>query len=157
MSSQKEEKHPFFVMVLIILMFLMSIGALVSGALLFLSPSGKALGMNTGILAGTIFPDFLVPGIILFLFLGIFPMLVGLGMIHKAEWRWARALNPFPAHHWTWTASIAVGIITLFWIIVEWALLGYISFLQPVILVWGIIFLLLTAEPSVRKYYHTSK
>ena len=155
--SNKEEKLPVFALVLIVLMFIMSIGSLISGALLFLSPGGKAMGMSTEMLSGTIFPNFLVPGIVLFIFLGIFPMLVGIGLIHKSDWRWARALNPFPAHHWTWTASIAVGIITLFWMIIELSLVGYISLLQPLVLLWGVVFLLLTTVPSVRKHYHVKK
>jgi hypothetical protein len=55
--------------------------------------------------------------------------------------------------HWAWTASWAAGVIMLIWITVETVLLGYLSFLQPVIVVYGIVIIVLTLFPAVRGYY----
>jgi hypothetical protein len=41
----------------------------------------------------------------------------------------------------------------LIWIIVETSLLGYISFLQPVITVWGISIIILTLLPPTRRSF----
>ena len=49
-------------------------------------------------------------------------------------------------------ASWAAGVTMLIWIIVETALLGYISLLQPVIAIWSIGIIVLTVSPSVREY-----
>jgi len=46
-----------------------------------------------------------------------------------------------------------VGVIMLIWIGVETLLLGYISFLQPVIMVWGLLILFLPLVPANRRYY----
>jgi len=48
-------------------------------------------------------------------------------------------------------------VIILIWIIVETALLGYISFLQPVIAIWGIAIIALTLLPKIRQFYAVKK
>ncbi|MCR4394695.1 MAG: hypothetical protein NUV31_10030, partial [Dehalococcoidales bacterium] len=62
-------------------------------------------------------------------------------------------INPMKKMHWAWTASWAAGVIMLIWITVETVLLGYLSFLQPVIVVYGIVIIVLTLFPAVRGYY----
>ena len=62
-------------------------------------------------------------------------------------------INPARKMHWAWTASWAAGVITLIWISVETILLGYISFLQPIIAAYGILIIALTLLPPTRKYY----
>lgn len=154
MNDVSKRKRPLTAWLLIILMLFLSIGALVSGPMLFVSPDGTLMGLPLDALEGSPFGSYLIPGIILFLFNGVFPFIVTIGLI-VTRWKGLHFLNPFPAHHWSWTGAIAAGIILLIWIITETAMLGYISFLQPLMAVWGIFILLLTAMPDLRKYYHT--
>lgn len=70
---------------LIVLLFLVSVSALVAGALLIIDRSGKLLGMTTDILSHSSFQDFLVPGILLFCFIGISTMIVAIAVIRKAR------------------------------------------------------------------------
>jgi len=125
--------------------------------MLFSSPDGALIKLNTSILRGTPFDNFLIPGIILFLFIGIFPILVSYGLLRKPAWHWAEAINICKKYRWPWTAAWAAGVIILIWIIVEFALLGYISFLQPLITVWGIAIITLTLLPKIRQYYAVKK
>jgi hypothetical protein len=150
--SETANRRPLAAWLLIILLIFLGIAAVISGAMLFLSPNGDLMGMSTDVLAGSPFTDYLIPGIILFLFVGIFPLTVGLGLL-KTGRRGLSFLNPFKSYHWAWAGSIAAGAILLIWIITETALLGYISFLQPVMGAWGLILLLLTLLPNVRRYY----
>ena len=138
---------------LVILLVMIGIGALVSGPMLFLSPNGDLIKIPVEILQGTPFQSYLIPGIILFLFVGIFPLLVGYGLLRRPDWSWAKAINACSGYHWSWTASWASGVILIIWIIVETVLLGYISFLQPLIAVWGISIIALTLRPNIRRYY----
>ena len=146
------KSRPLLVWVLIILHFFIGIGALISGAMLFVAPDGHLMQWDTVQLSGTPFSNYLVPGIILFTLLGVYPVLVGYGLIKKPGWHWPELINPTPKQHWAWSASWAAGIIMLIWISVETILLGYISFLQPVIAVYGVIIILLTLIPVVRRY-----
>jgi hypothetical protein len=71
--------RPLGVWVLIILHLLIGIGALISGTLLFVAPDGRLM-MPLDVLKGSPFNDFLIPGIILFVFVGIIPVGVAPGV-----------------------------------------------------------------------------
>jgi hypothetical protein len=148
---------PFITWILIILLFFLGLGGLVSGALLFSAPDGSLIGMPKTYLEGSPFPDFLVPGIILFLFVGVYQVFVGYGLLKRPAWQWPEKINPLRRYHWAWTASWAAGVILLIWIAVETVLLGYISLLQPIILVWGIVLIVLTLLPATRRCYERSR
>ncbi|OGO39917.1 MAG: hypothetical protein A2147_08510 [Chloroflexi bacterium RBG_16_57_8] len=149
----RSARRPFTLWLLIILTLLIGISALISGPMLFLEPSGSLVQWSVEDLEGTPFSDYLIPGIILFVFIGIYPVFVGYSLIRKPAWRWPDAINPAKEQHWAWAASSSVGIIMLIWIIVETVLLGFISFLQPVIAVWAVLILLLAFLPGVRRYF----
>jgi hypothetical protein len=152
-TKGRGRKRPSAAVMLVILVLLLGIGALVSGPMLFLEPSGRLMQWNVDQLKGTPFPDYTIPGMVLFLFLGVFPLFVSLGLAFKFGWKWPDAINPSKRHHWAWAASWAAGIIVLLWIAVETLFLGIISFLQPVIGVWGALILILTLLPGVSRYY----
>jgi len=151
-TAKTSKGRPFSAWLLIILVFFLAIGAIISGPMLFLSPDGSYLQMSTDVLKNTPFSNYLIPGIILFVFIGLFPLLVGVGLA-KIAWQAMNFLNPFKKYHWGWTGSLAVGAILLIWIIVETVLIGYMSALQPIMGAWGVVILLLTLLPNVRKYY----
>ncbi len=144
---------PFAAKLLIFLLFFLGIGAIASGAMLFAAPDGRFLGMTVDLLEGSPFRDYLIPGIILFLAVGVFQLLTAYGLMTRSRWRWPDALNPVKFQHWAWTASWAAGVIMIIWIAVETALLGYVSFLQPLIFVWALVLIILTFLPGVRRYY----
>ena len=113
-------------------------------------PSGSS---NLALLDGSPFPNYLIPGIILFLFVGILPLAAVYALIKKPAWSWLVTINPSKNTHWAWTASWVSGVVMLIWIGVETLMLSYVSFLQPVIAVWGICIIALTLVPRVRSYY----
>ena len=53
----------------------LGVGALFGGGAFILAPDGHLLGMPTTLLAGSPFPSYLVPGIVLFTFVGVAPLL----------------------------------------------------------------------------------
>jgi len=152
----KRPSRPFELWLLIISLIIIGISGLISGALFILSPDGQLMGMSPDLLTGSPFKDFLVPGIILFLFLGVFPIFAGYGLIQRPGWRWPNAVNICGRYHWSWTASWTGGVIILIWLIVQTGMLGYIFFLQPVMAVWGSAIIILAMLPRVRNYYRSS-
>ena len=155
--GKSKQSRPLTLLMLFCLQMIIGIGGLISGAMLFSSPDGALIKLNASILRGTPFANFLIPGIILFLFIGFFPILVGYGLLRQPAWRWAETVNICKKYRWPWTAAWAAGAIILIWIIVEFALLGYISFLQPLVTVWGIAIITLTLLPEIRQYYSVKK
>jgi len=151
MKSSKMPR-PFVVWSLVILDFIMAVGGVVSGGELALAPDGKYLGMSTDLLENSPFVDYLVPGLILVAFIGFYPVLAGFGLLRKPAWNWLNVINPFKQYHWSWSASWAFGVIMLIWIVVEYFLVGYISFLQPAVVVWGLVTIGLTLLPATRRY-----
>jgi hypothetical protein len=141
------------VIFLAILTGFIGLGALISGGMLIISPSGSLLGFTPSLLEGTPFRDYLVPGIILFLFLGAYSAAVTYSIIARPGWRWPETINPFKKLHWAWAAALANGIIIFIWISVETILLGYISFLQPAILAWSILILILVLLPLTQRHF----
>lgn len=96
----------------------LAIGALGGAAFLVTSPDGSSMQWDVSMLAGSPFPDFFVPGLILG---GLF----GLGSLAVAAMGLGGArIAPFLA--------FAIGCGQMIWIVVELAIIGEFSFLHPV-------------------------
>lgn len=90
-------------------------------------------------LAGSPFDDYLVPSLILFLVVG--------GVLSVA------AVLVFRRHRSASVAAYAAAAILLIWILVQLAVIGYVSWMQPAVLAGSLVIALLagrlrTAEPA---------
>ena len=141
------------VWMLIILQFLLGLGAAISGGLLILAPDGHLMQMPLAMLSNTPFSAFLLPGILLFTFVGIYPLAVAYSLFAGPGWSWPDLVNPFKTMDWVWAASLAAGVIVIIWICVQMIMLGTVHFLHVLYLGWGGVILLLTLYPSVRRSY----
>ncbi len=144
--------RPASVWALIGLLAFIGVGALISGAMLFGAPDGHLMQWTTSQLAGTPFASYLIPGLILFTLVGVFPLFTAYGLLKKPGWTWPDAINPSRNTHWAWSATWAAGVIMLIWIATETALLGLISFLQPAIAIYGVVTIALSMLPGTRRY-----
>lgn len=102
--------------------------ALAGGVGLVSDPSGGNVAMKTEWLAGTPFSNFLIPGIILFVVNGIGNS--------------AGFFITLKKHNKAPLMGILFGIIMMGWIIVQVIMIGYMSFLQPLYFVTGLLQLL---------------
>lgn len=124
--------------ILMVLILFQGISGIFGGGALILDPSGAILHMPLSMLKGSAFETFLVPGIILFAVLGIFPVIVSYGL-----WRRKR---------WAWKGAKFIGPALLVWIAVEIASVGYHSE-PPLQLLYGLVgvaLLVLSLLSSVR-------
>ncbi|MCL1631399.1 hypothetical protein M3N64_05460 [Sporolactobacillus sp. CPB3-1] len=108
---------------LIVLHLLLGIGAFIGGGLLILSPDGALLSMPLSLLKDSFFDNYLIPGLILFLFLGLYPLLVALFLITKKPFTLAEPFNLYKKTHWAWIHSLYVGFALIIWLTVEMYLL----------------------------------
>lgn len=150
--KKNPSSRPFAVSALIFIQIFLGLNGLLGGGAFLLAPDGHILQMPFSHLKNTPFRDFLVPGLLLFVFLGLYPMAVAYGLWKQPGWSWPDALNPFKRIHWSWAGSLAAGVIAIIWIIVQiqWIPVG---FLHVFILGWGILILVVTLMRSVRQYY----
>ncbi|MFC1874867.1 hypothetical protein ACFLY3_01745 [Chloroflexota bacterium] len=112
-----------------IIQMLIGLGGLASGLMFIIAPDGSLMGISTEVLIDTPFKDYLIPGILLLTF-------IGLSHIIAASLSFAN--NRF-SHY----LDIAIGFAMAIWIIVQLLMIGYESFLQPLILILAIIEILI--------------
>jgi len=88
----------------------LGLGALFGGGALLLAPDGHLLGMPTSLLAGSPFSSYLVPGVVLFTFVGVAPLLAAALTLRR------QPIAPM--------AAIAVGLTLIGWVSVEMVVLA---------------------------------
>lgn len=116
------------------------LSAVGGGLWLVADPSGEAIGLPISSLQGSPFDDYLVPGLVLLVLLGVAPLVVAYGV-------WA-------GHSWSRAASLFVGVALVAWIGVQVAVIGYGSD-PPLQLLYGavgVLIVVLSRLPSVRRY-----
>jgi hypothetical protein len=111
---------------------LLGLGALAGGVALVAQPDGSVMHFDVGILAGSPFTDFVIPGLILGGLFGIGSFMVaGLGVARVR-------IAPFLA--------FAIGCGQMIWIVVQLAIIKEVSFLHPTFFGVGLL-IALTAVP----------
>ncbi len=110
--------------VTVTLELLLSVGALFGGAVLVAGPDGHLLGMPQSLLASSPFTDFLIPGLLLFVALGLLPLVATVLTMFRSR------AAPF--------VTFAAGAAVVGWITVEMVMLaGFGSLAWAAYLVLG--------------------
>jgi hypothetical protein len=141
MAATPTPRRPAGVWILLVLLVIQGLGGLAGGLSLVIKPDGSIMKMPLSYLDGSPFSDFLLPGLILFLVLGVLPLVAAAGL-------WMRRA-------WGWYAAFAVGCGLMIWILVEITIIPF-SWLQPVFGVVGVLIFAIAALKSVRRCYGVS-
>jgi len=140
--------------ILISLLLLLGLGAIGGGALLIISPSGKLLnGLPLSILDHSPFNDFLIPGVILFFVLGIFPCLLAWALIKKPANLFAEHFNFFKDMYWGWSYSIYIAFALIIWIQIETIFVQSVGWLQTFYILYAIPIIFVSLLPQIRTLY----
>lgn len=99
--------------------------AFAGGAGFIFDPSGKSMWMTIDMLEKSPLMDFLIPGLILLIVLGVGNLLA--------------TILTFKRHHFSGSMAILLGIALVIWICVQVYWIGLGSFLQPLYLILGLI------------------
>jgi hypothetical protein len=137
----RKDSKSYSLYFLMLFMGFQAISGLFGGLALVIDPSGELLKMPLSMLAGSPFDTFLIPGMILFTILGIFPTIVFYGL-----WKMTS---------WAWKGSLMVSAALIIWIGVEIWMVGYHAEppLQLVYGLLGLILLGLVLMPTVRNQF----
>jgi len=108
-----------------IVQILIALGAIPASIMFLINPDGSLMGMTTTMISQSPFPDYLIPGLFLLIIHGI-------GNIIGAVF----SFNLIDAAGKT---GALFGLILVLWITIQMYWMGYISFLQPIMLGFGII------------------
>jgi hypothetical protein len=144
--------------IIIFLLAFLGLGAIGGGGALIISPSGKLLGgLPLSILERSPFTDFLVPGIILFVVLGLIPCLLIYALIKRPECYFAGYFNFFKDMYWAWSFSIYVAFALIIWIQVETIFVQGVGWLQTFYMLYSIPLVFVALLPKVRTHYKIEK
>ncbi|MCC6410320.1 MAG: hypothetical protein IT270_01600, partial [Saprospiraceae bacterium] len=93
--------------------------------------------------------DFLIPGLLLLVFVGLLSLLVVYGLLARPDWPLFEKLNVYPDRHWAWTFTLYTGFSLGIWINVQLLMLDAHSALQPSYGLVALAILVLTLLPGV--------
>lgn len=144
--------RPIGAILLLLLVGFQALSGLFGGGLLVLDPSGEILGLPLSVLDGAPFTDFLVPGLILFLVLGVAPAILAVALWIRPAWRAATRVERAFGEHWTWVGAGVVGVGLLVWLAVELWMVGS-SFFLILYGVLGVLILAVALMPSTKRFY----
>ncbi len=141
MQNADRSRRPASAWMLLVLLVIQALGGLAGGLSLTIAPDGSVMKMSTSLLDGSPFRDYLIPGLVLMLVLGVLPLVAAVGL-------WLR-------RRWSWYAAFAVGCALMIWILVEITIIPY-SWLQPFFGGVGILIFIFTLLRPVRRFYGLS-
>lgn len=149
-QTVERQRRPRGVHVLVGLLVFLAVNAIFGGGALLLDPSGGLLGMPVSLLEGSPFGTYLLPGAVLLVLFGLLPLVVVFGLRRRPAWAYlsTRGTNGF------WLAALGIGAALVVWILVQMTILRF--FLQPILLLLGLVIVALGLLPSVRRYYAIS-
>jgi hypothetical protein len=104
---------------------LLGLGALAGGIALVSQPDGSVMHFDTDLLAGSPFPDFLIPGLVLGGLFGVGSLVVAVMGIRRSR------LAPFLA--------FGIGCAQMVWIVVQLAIIDAWSWLHPTCFAIGLV------------------
>jgi len=91
-----------------------------------------------------------VPGLILTAGFGVGALTTAYGVVRRPRWRLLRPVEVAVGEHWSWLATILLGLGLTMWIALEVVYLPQTSLLQVVYAGVGIVLLVLSLHPRLR-------
>jgi hypothetical protein len=107
-----------------VLQILTGLLGVAGGIPMILDPSGKTSGFDLDWLAGSPFTDYLIPGLVLLIVNGLGSVAAGMATLRS----FARAAE----------LAIALGVFLMVWIIIQVAVIGLSSWMQPLFFAIGL-------------------
>jgi hypothetical protein len=144
----------FSKIILIMLLGFLSLGAFYGSMAFILRPDGSLFKISVEMLSGSPFRDFLIPGIILLITFGLFPLFVIWGLIKKPESRFLNSLNLLYDYHFAWTFSVYIGVAQVIWINVQTLILNEVDLLHTIYSSLGLLIICIALLPDTRQHYN---
>lgn len=138
--------------------------ALISALLLVLGLGATAGGaaMTFGFDGGNVLPEeyldavplvdsWVIPGIVLMIGFGIGSLIAAYGVLQMPHWRWFDGIERMTGYHWSWIATVAIGVGHVIWIGLEFIYIPF-SWLMPTFGLIGLALALLPFNHQARRH-----
>lgn len=150
-SATRTRRDPGAVLLAILVAF-QAVSGLAGGVALVVDPTGGVLQMPLSALRVGPFADFLIPGLVLLLVLGVLPAAVAVALWTRPRWGAMGWLERVFGEHWAWVGAGVVGVGLLIWLAVEWWIVGP-SWLLWVYATLAAAIVLVALAPGTRRAY----
>ena len=118
--------------ILFILVAFLALSTVVASLLLMSAPDGSLLSLTTAILKGSVFKDFVLPGLMLLVFVGIINMLA----------LFYNLIN----HKLKYNLSIAGGSMILLWMVIQYSIIQQAFWLDLIYVLIGVSVILISLQ-----------
>lgn len=137
----------FAVRGVVTLLIFLGVSAIAGGVEMLLDVDGGRYLPQSWLVDLPVVDTFLLPGLVLLLVFGVGSLITAYGVARRPRWPWLRQFERVTGRHWSWTATVLLGIGQLLWIMIELIYLPGLSWLQ---VVFGLTALSLTLVPWTR-------
>jgi len=142
---------------LVFLLAFLSVGAIGGGVTLIISPKGELMQLPLELIEGSLFSNYLIPGLILFIFFGLLPPIVIAGLLGNRKCKIAERLNICNDMNWSWTFTVYIGFAIIIWIQVQISIIKSIHWFHTFYVFLGIVILATAMLSPMRHLYKTGK
>jgi len=145
-------QRPFMLWPLIFVLLFLALGGFSGGIPMLTDPANGGYLQFAELLPLLPVSNLILPGLFLFVVMGLFPLLLAYALIARPAWNRVDSFFRWSKHYWAWTATLILVAIIAIWLAFEGWLLGWwpITYATAVI---GFLILLFAMVPSVRKFY----
>jgi hypothetical protein len=133
-----------------VLLVFLGLSALPSG--LFMVIGGTDSFPEEWVEAFPVIDSLLAPGLVLLLGFGVGSLVTAYGVWRRPRWAWLAGLTRWSGRHWSWLATVLLGLGQMIWIALELVYLPQVSFLQPLYGGVGVALFAIAWHPAVRAY-----
>jgi hypothetical protein len=131
------------------LLIVLGLGAVAGGWGMTFGAGGSSLLPDEYLDELPLVSNWVVPGLILLLGFGVGSLVTAYGVARQPSWRWLAGLERLTGYHWSWLATLVVGLGQMVWIFLELISISF-SWLMPVFGLIGLGIFLLALTPSFR-------
>lgn len=145
---EPDRPRPVALWLLIASLVFLGIGALYGGTSFLLDPTGGRIQLPISLLEGSVFPDYRIPGAVLFVTFGLLPWPVAFALLRQ---------TPRPAflgYAWPWLGALGLALGLVIWLVVQALTIGLAGGIQAVYATFALVLLGLVLVPSVRSRNH---
>ena len=145
-------QRPKILWLLVFFLVFLGLGGLYGGFSMLVDPSGKLLQMSD-ILQFLPVSNFILPGLFLVFVMGLSPIFLAYALLARTQWIWAKRIARYYGYYWAWTGTLALGVLLMVWLLVQGLLIGIRWPIQYITAGNGVLIILLSLMPGVRRYY----
>lgn len=145
-------RRPKPVVATVAVLLFLGVSAVAGGIALTLGVPATARPPDTWLRNLPLVDSWTVPGLVLGVGFGLGSLVAAYGVLRRPRWTAFAEPERVTAHHWSWIATILLGVGQIVWIGLELVYLPGLSFLEILYGCVGVALVMLAMTPPVSRY-----